>query len=165
MRKALLALAFAGSALAAAAAAAQTPPPPPGPMAADADHGRVITRADYLADAARRFAQMDANHDGRVTPDERMAYRDAMRDRRIADGAAPPPAPDGRHEGRGLGGPGGGREITREDYMARAAERFDRMDANHDGRIDRTEMANMREMRHERRDGEAPPPPPAPGAQ
>jgi hypothetical protein len=170
MKTILLALAC-GSVLT-AAAPAQTPPmgPPPAmnPMAADANHDGIVTRDEYLADAEQRFAQMDADHDGRVTRKEREAYRDAMRDRRIADGAAPPPPPPGgqgpegrRPDDRGPGGPGGG-DMTRADYMARAAERFDRMDANRDGRLDATEIAALRERRHERRGGDTPPPPPPP---
>jgi hypothetical protein len=53
----------------------------------------------------------------------------------------------------------------------RAQRSFDRMDANHDGRVDQTELATYREMRRERRaekaDGAPPPPPPpaTPGGQ
>ena len=52
--------------------------------------------------------------------------------------------------------------ITAEQFRARALERFDRADANHDGTLTVAERrAHRGEMRHHRRMG---PPPGAPGA-
>ncbi|WP_254602831.1 EF-hand domain-containing protein [Sphingomonas bacterium] len=168
MRNVLIAIALASTAIGGAAygqsdapPSGQMPPPPPqrgggqggGMMAADANHDGIVTREEALAAADRRFDEMDANHDGTITPDEMTAYRDAAMARR-GGGATPPP-----------GGPrrGGGRTVTRDEYRARQIERFDRMDTNHDGKIDRTEMANMREMRQgdrrEQNSGGTPPPP------
>ena len=57
--------------------------------------------------------------------------------------------------------------ITREEYLAQAGQRFDRMDLNHDGKIDQTEMQQVGErMRGRggmRGGGDMPPPPPPPG--
>ncbi|THD35240.1 MAG: ca2+ sensor protein [Sphingomonas sp.] len=50
---------------------------------------------------------------------------------------------------------------TRDDALAKADQRFDRMDANHDGKIDATEMAAMRPVGAL---GTMPPAPPAGGA-
>ena len=62
--------------------------------------------------------------------------------------------------------PNGDGVITRDEYRASAMARFDRMDANHDGKIDRTEMANLREMRQvDRREGQGGQTPPPPGQQ
>lgn len=57
--------------------------------------------------------------------------------------------------------------ITREEAIAQAAERFDRMDLNHDGKLDRSELQQvgqrMRGMGG--MGGDMPPPPPAPPRQ
>ncbi len=171
MRLPLLTLALAASGFAATAQAqTATPPAPPPPgnpmMRADANHDGVITRDEATADAGARFDAMDANHDGTLSPDERQAYRATMRARRMgnasADAKAPPPPPAGGYAGRD-----GEVSVTRADYIARAATRFDRMDANHDGRIDATEMAQMRGFGGRRGGGRmpggdtSPPPPPS----
>jgi hypothetical protein len=67
----------------------------------------------------------------------------------VENAAAPPPA------AAGSSGPAG---VTREQYMQRAQERagqragtrFDRMDANHDGLLDRAEVRTWR-SEHPRR--------------
>lgn len=111
---------------------AAPPPPPPG-MAApspfrarggDADGDGVITRQEWMA----RFDRLDTDHDGKLTAAERRADR-PMRPRR--------PAGDRPEGGRDRAMP----DMTREQYLARAAQRFDQMDANHDGTIDAAEMA------------------------
>ena len=38
-----------------------------------AGRDRVITRDEFVAAMARRFDRLDANHDGKITPDERRA--------------------------------------------------------------------------------------------
>ena len=124
----------------------------------DANKDGVITRAEAIAEADERFDTMDTNRDGTVTTAERTAMRQAMRDRMTAAGNTPPEARDGgsdwgRDGGRKMarGGPDGDGVLTRAEAEARAAKRFDRMDSNHDGKLDATELANMREMRHMRR--------------
>jgi hypothetical protein len=133
-----------------------------------------VTRQQATAHVDEMFARLDANHDGRVTPDEGRAMReqrrtemrqhaferlDANHDGNIsrdefAQAHAMRDGPDGpgRHRGRrmGPGGPdgpdgSGGRGmhggrmfgeqgfVTLEQMRARALERFDRADANHDG--------------------------------
>ena len=173
MRKTILTLALAASGFA-AAATAQTdpaaPPPPPGPrggamMRADADHDGIVTRADAIAEADQRFATMDTDHDGKLTAAERTAARDRMRAAMMArrGDAAPPPGADGTPPTGGTGGgwgrradPDGDGTIGRADYEASALRRFDRMDADHDGRVDQAEIAARAGMRR----GDAAPPPP-----
>ncbi len=165
MRKTVLTLMLAASAIT-SAASAQTPTTPRPPMRQDANQDGVATRAGVIAQADARFAQMDTDHDGRITAGEMRAYREALHDRVVASGRdVPVPPPGGRKHG-GTGrrmDPNGDGSVTREEYEARALKRFDRMDANHDGTIDATERANAAEMRHvdrrERRDGVAPPAP------
>ena len=52
--------------------------------------------------------------------------------------------------------------VTRVEALAEAGARFDRMDANHDGRIDKGELTAMADMRRGRRDAPPPVNPPAP---
>ena len=94
-------------------ALAQTPPAGPAQNA-------PVTRAQALADADRRFQAMDANRDGRISAEERRAYRDSKRDRRP------------------------GRELTQAEFRDRAAKRFDRIDTNKDGTIDAQEREAAR---------------------
>ncbi|MEO5492788.1 MAG: EF-hand domain-containing protein [Sphingomonas sp.] len=58
------------------------------------------------------------------------------------------------------------RTITRDEALAQADVRFDRMDANKDGKLDAAEMTARRQaamVSPPPADGAAPPPPPAPG--
>lgn len=147
--------------------AQSTPAPPPGPPPApmpggDAYGDGVVTRDEAAADADRRFAAMDANNDGKLSRDERRTWREQRR--------APPP-----------GDRGPGRQARRDAdqnqsaFRDRALARFDRIDTNHDGRIDANEreammlMMRARRVGHDRphggpRDGQmAPADPAAPG--
>lgn len=127
--------------LAQTSADAPLPPPPPPPlqqlMRADADGDGIVTRQEALTAADLEFAKMDADHDGRVTADERRAYVAQARDPRGLGRRGPPRRP------------GEDRVMTLDQFRARAAARFDRMDANQDGRLDKTEIANLREARRE----------------
>jgi hypothetical protein len=142
-------LAIASGLLATAAVAQTVPPAPPpggGMMRLDANHDGVITRPEMIAEAEARFAAMDADKDGKVTPAERDAARPQWR--------------GGGNRPRG----GGDREMTRAETLARAGQRFDRLDTNHDGKLDAAELAAARPMRGPRGGGDTPPPP-APPAQ
>jgi hypothetical protein len=151
----------AASGLLATGAYAQTTPPAPPPgggmMRLDANHDGIITRAEMTAEAEARFAAMDADKDGKVTPAERAAARNAMRAQR-RDGSALRAGDDGRNgNGGNGGGRGGDQAITRAEALDRAARRFDRLDVNHDGRLDASELAAARPMRGQR-GGDAPSP-------
>ncbi|KQN02448.1 MULTISPECIES: EF-hand domain-containing protein [Sphingomonas] len=166
MRKTVLTLMLVASAITSAASAQTAPATPRPPMRQDANHDGVSTRAEAIAQADARFAQMDTDHDGRITAGEMRAYREALHDRMVASGRdVPVPPPGGRkHDGMGRRmDPNGDGSVTRDEFEARALKRFDRMDANHDGTIDATERANAAEMRHvdrrERRDGGTQPAP------
>jgi hypothetical protein len=141
MRKTILSLAaaaaVAASALTAAASNAQGTPAAPATQ----------TRAEAIAQADLRFAQMDTDHDGLVGPVEMQAYRAALHDRAIARGDSGS-APGGGRGGMGRGMRAGAASMTKAAFEARAGERFDRMDANHDGIVDAAERANRSEMRN-----------------
>lgn len=74
----------------------------------DANGDNVITRDECIAAALKKFDAADANHDGKLTKDERRAAMHAhMRERRAkmhgGMGAAPTAAPTGEHEGHAGG--------------------------------------------------------------
>ncbi|WP_425229517.1 hypothetical protein [Sphingomonas sp.] len=71
--------------------AAASPRMPGGMMRADTDGDGAISRAEYLAAAGVRFDRMDANHDGKLTPDELGARMGGGR--RGGGEMPPPPAP------------------------------------------------------------------------
>ncbi|MBV9882625.1 MAG: EF-hand domain-containing protein [Sphingomonadaceae bacterium] len=107
-----LQLMLSGAALLAVAgfAAAQPPGDRPGP---EGD----VTRQQVIAHVDEMFARLDANHDGRITQDERQA----MREHRRAEMQQ--------------------RRAEMQQHM------FDRLDANHDGAISREEFAAAHAMR------------------
>jgi hypothetical protein len=176
-------LAVAGIALAQSGPGADRPGRP--------DRDADVTRQQAIAHVDEMFGRLDANHDGRVTPDEMRArgeHRraemqqhmfdrlDANHDGNISreefaqahamhDGPGGPDGHHGMHMGSPPGGPGGpeggpgmhGAEmfgtqgfVTLEQMRARALERFDRADGNHDGTL----TAAERHAAHDRmRDG------------
>ena len=181
MRKTILTLALAATTLGAAACSAQTQPVNQaapsaqadqmhrGPgrghhrggmmmMRADTNHDGVITKAEAVAEADARFARLDTDGNGQVTAPEMQARRDAMRERMQERRKA-------RADKMGQRKLGTDGIMTKAEAEARATKRFDKMDANHDGKIDKTELANMAQMRHlkhreMRNGGDMPPPPP-----
>lgn len=138
-----------------------------------------ITRAQAMAMAAQRFDRMDVNKDGKIDAADRQAMRarmageifdrlDTNRDGVIsrdewAAGAARM-AEMREHGGPGRGGAmmhrmamgmgmmgaDGDRTITREEFMKRAAEHFDRVDTNHDGKISAAEREQAHAAMRER---------------
>lgn len=133
MKKFLL-VAFAASAIAAPAFAQDAPQRGGGMLSRlDTNGDGVVTREEYNAGIAARFATLDANKDGKVSDAEREAA--------------------GRGGGMGMRGMTG--DVTLDQMQAQAGQRFDRIDANHDGKIDKAEMdAIMARMR----DRQGPPP-------
>lgn len=81
----------------------------------DTNHDGAVSRVEFAAPLASRFARMDTNHDGSLTGDERPSYHGA-------------PAPD----------------QTQAEFLARAMGVFDGEDTNHDGIIDGDELARFR---------------------
>lgn len=112
-------------------------------MRAERD-ARVVTEDQFKDRAENRFDRLDTNDDGKLTGDERRAGHRGPGLRRGPDG------PGG--SGRDRPAP---KPETAAEFRAHALERFDRIDANHDGRIDRAERAAAHDRMR--------PPPPPPG--
>jgi len=148
--------------------------PGPGPEGRG-PHGDV-TRQQVVAHVDEMFGRLDANRDGRVTPEEmhaagehrREEMRQHMFDRidanhdgnisreEFAEAHAMHRGPGGGHGMRGMRMFGDQGFVTLEQMRARALERFDRADANHDGTLT---VAERQAARERRRDGSPEPRP------
>jgi hypothetical protein len=101
------------------AALAQGGPPP------DPYGDATVSQADVEKNAADRFTQMDANHDGTLQVDEQ---------------------PNG---GRRFGG-GEPAPMSKADFVAGQVQRFQRMDADHDGNLTKAERDAFRQQMMQR---------------
>ncbi len=145
-------LAVAALALAAVPAAAQVA----GANAGQPDlreRAAETTRAQAEARAAAMFDRIDTNRDGVIDEAERAAAREAAQARMAERGAARRAQMEQRRtkmgerrakmaEGRQAEAP-----TTRDAAIARALERFDRMDANKDGVVTADERRAARAAR------------------
>jgi len=107
---------------------------------ADADRDGVVTAQEANAAAEREFARFDRNKDGSIDTADMEALRKETVDYRVrrfmhAHGAEP------------------GGKITREQFAARANERFARLDRDNNGTIDRSEMPGRGRWGGRGRDG------------
>ncbi len=93
-----------------------------------------ITRAQVQAALRRRFAAMDANHDGAISPAEFQAFRA----RTAAAPAGDPFGHVGGHWFEHADADGNGR-VTPAEAAARPMRLFDMADVNHDGVVSPTE--------------------------
>ncbi|MBI5865168.1 MAG: hypothetical protein HZB38_11800 [Planctomycetes bacterium] len=111
----------------------------------DADRDGTLS-AEEINGAADALRKLDKNSDGAITADELRSRRER------------PEGEDGRPGRDGARGEGGRPEgmrggfimrfdadqdgvVTREEYDKGVGEQFDRVDKNHDGKIDREEAA------------------------
>lgn len=107
---------------------------------ADANKDGVVTLDEAMAAADKRFAGLDRNKDGVID----TADRDALRAETVAYGAK-------RFIHR-FGADADGK-VTKEQFAAKAKERFARMDINNDGTISRDERPGWRGRHHGERRG------------
>ena len=94
---------------------------------ADADKDGVVTKEEVAAFADGKFARWDWNKDGTIDQADRDALRKEMTDYAVM-----------RTAHRMGAGPDG--KVTREQFQAKAAERFARLDVDGDGKITRKEL-------------------------
>ncbi len=151
----------------------------------DVNKDGKLDQADRAARHAERRAQMfdrlDANKDGSISKAEwdqadaaRQAKRAEWKAKRGERAGAPGNGAErhamrGHHGGKrgGHGGPGGwmkadangDKAISQAEFVAGALARFDRMDANKDGKVTVEERQAMRQAMRDKRG--APPAPPA----
>lgn len=146
--------------LAAAAAGFALSPGPRGLAAADLDGNGEITTAELRSAAQQKFAEADANKDGKLTAEElprggRGGHRGRNHDRPPPPAAAQPgvaaeaPLPAARPK---LDADGDG-AVTATEFAAGFEARFARADADHDGTLSAAELAAARPQRggHHRR--------------
>lgn len=107
---------------------------------ADANHDGNITREEFLAGPTAMFQRLDTNHDGVISAGERP-----QRSERGEHGPG-----DQAHQ-RANPDVNGDQQISRSEWTSMGASMFDRLDANHDGRVTRDEAAAA----HAHRDGGA----------
>ena len=124
--------------------------------------GRSIDLATFRRMTMMRFDRMDTNHNGVLDATEIAAMQDLMRARMAGRGGAEGPGMGHGHGGMRADANGDGR-ISREEFLAQAGARFDRMDTNHNGFID----ADERPMHHGGHGGmhDGPGTPPTPAGQ
>jgi hypothetical protein len=143
---------------------------------ADGNGDGVVTRAEAMAHAEARFARIDANNDGKLSRDERRAFR-PMHGRGHGRFGQDAPGAGGGREGRRaemlqrFDADKEGKLSDTERQAARAAfhqRMLDRFDADKDGKLSDAEReaarGQMRGMRGARGDGPTPPPADAPDA-
>jgi hypothetical protein len=105
------------------------PPPSPIVEALDANHDGVID-SNEIANASAELLTLDKNHDGKLTTDEYRPQRPQG-----APGGDQPGGPQGNEQGAPGGKPPG-------DHHRPPLPILQALDANHDGVIDASEIAN-----------------------
>jgi hypothetical protein len=126
---------------------AQDSQPPHGRMfdrfaSADANGDGAVTREEAQAARAAAFSRIDGDHDGFISEAERNAQSQMMAQRfaqkmkqwRGPGAGAALEGMDADHDG----------EISRAEFLARPMPGFDRLDGNHNGVVEASEMAAAR---------------------
>ncbi|HWE46176.1 MAG TPA: EF-hand domain-containing protein [Caulobacteraceae bacterium] len=118
-------------------------------MKAMHDHHGEITRDEFIAMHAKMFDDLDLNHDGKLEPDEIDKAHSSMMSGHDEECAKVMHDHMGMHGDMDMHGDGlgpihddhgeGDRHV--EIRMVQGAHDFDKMDANHDGRISFEEFA------------------------
>jgi hypothetical protein len=108
--------------------------PPPSPLveALDANHDGVID-SNEVANASAALLTLDKNHDGKLTADE---YRPPR------PNGPPPGEQSGGPQGNSQGGPGANQQGGPGGHRHPPLPILQALDANHDGVIDASEIAN-----------------------
>ncbi len=98
----------------------------------DANNDGKVSKEEFTKAAEERFARFDGNKDGAL---EKSDVPEKIRERMKQKGR--------QHQG----GTNGDKKITKEAFMQMNAKRFEKMDANHDGFIEKSEFeADVKKM-------------------
>lgn len=140
--------------------AADNPAAPKGERAsyfkkADADGNGALSRAEVeksLPRLAKRFDGIDANKDGQLSRDEWNAAKKAHKHAHRKGHKAEHHAKAGeRFKHADTDGDGAISRAEAEKQVPRLAQKFDRIDADKDGRLTQEELRAYREARHGRK--------------
>ena len=136
-RTGALVIAFACGAIAAGAQPAADPKSAGDPMwkTMDANGDGKISPEEHAAGASRMFATMDANGDGRVTAEEMAAAHGKV------TGARPAPGEMTAAEKIKVIDTDGDGVLSAAEHTAGSKAMFDRMDTDKDGFLSKAEMA------------------------
>lgn len=94
--------------------------------AIDTNGDKVVSKDEFVADSNKRFAEMDANKDNKITEEELEKFQEAKKAER---------------------------EKRKKEIEAEQEKRFNEMDTDKDGKISKEEMKNHREsMRDKKKD-------------
>jgi len=100
---------------------------------ADLNHDGLVSRDEYLAARARKFDELDRNHDGFLTdadfPRLARAGERGEKVKKMLDAA------DADNDGK----------VSREEFKNAGGKWFDLADANHDGVVDKNELKQAAE--------------------
>lgn len=132
---------------------------------ADSNHDKALTRAEFQADALRFFAALDRRHDGEIDPDDIDYYEGQLvPEIRVGssaidmptqgdEGAARPSYPERQGAARYgyfsfpepimAADSNYNRGVDLREFAHAADARFDVLDKNGDGRIDRDELPRI----------------------
>lgn len=148
----MAAAAFCGTAVGQSADVSSTPRDRAKLHGADTNGDGILSRMEFLAEAALRFDRMDINKDGALSTDElRAGHRDRHSRSGPAGAGLTESGPAGRpHDRPDAAGPLGARGS--EDGPGRGAAMFARFDANGDGKLARDEVTQMPADRFDRLD-------------
>jgi Ca2+-binding EF-hand superfamily protein len=114
----------------------------------DENHDGKVTKDEFLNSVKKRFARFDLNNDGRITDEDLppiMRGRDILK----SDGGATSGRRGGRHGGfmlNRLREADANKDgvITLDEVLAQASKRFDLMDRNKDGALDKSDFDALR---------------------
>lgn len=93
----------------------------------DADQDGKITEEEFRAGHTQRFEALDTNHDGKISFEEMKAWRQPRNEQRMQAMFR-------------RGDTDGDAAISRAEFDGRADQRFDRLDADHDGVLTEDEI-------------------------
>jgi len=118
----------------------------------DADHDGFIERGEASGRLAKNFDAIDTDHDGKLSLDEiraamKMAAGKAATGQAPATSAMPAASAHGAKGKMSAMDTDGDGRLSLDEFLARDKALFVRLDVNHDGYLDASEMPKGRKMK------------------